>query len=139
MPSTLICGTIILNQPNLIPQSARLTALPRLPRDGDEPVFAEPWQAAAFALAVRLSEQGFFTWKEWAATLADELKVAAERRDPDDGSRYYHCWLTALERLVVAKRLSDPAALLARKEAWAEAYRRTPHGKPVELEHESSS
>jgi len=27
----------------------------------------------------------------------------------------------------------DPAALAARKEEWAEAYRRTPHGKPVEL------
>lgn len=40
---------------------------------------------------------------------------------------------------MVAKRLSDPVALLARKEVWAEAYRRTPHGKPVELQNESSS
>jgi hypothetical protein len=32
-----------------------------------------------------------------------------------------------------AKGLTDPAALHDRKEAWAEAYRRTPHGKPVEL------
>ena len=113
--------------------------LPRLPLDDGGPVFAEPWHAEAFALAVRLSAQGHFTWKEWATALADELKASAERRDPDDGSRYYDCWLTALERLVVAKRLSDPAALLARKEAWAEAYRRTPHGKPVELENEFSS
>jgi len=57
---------------------------------------------------------------------------------PDDGSRYYHHWVAALERLVTAKGLADPAALFARKEAWAEAYRRTPHGKPVELENESS-
>ena len=62
-----------------------------------------------------------------------ELKAAADRGEPDDGSRYYHYWLAALERLVTAKKLSDPAALLARKEAWADAYRRTPHGKPVEL------
>lgn len=110
-----------------------LAALPRLPKDEGGPVFAEPWQAQAFALAVRLSEQGYFTWKEWAATLADELKSAADRGEPDDGSNYYHHWLAALERLVAAKQLSDPAAMLARKEAWAEAYRRTPHGKPVEL------
>lgn len=113
-----------------------LKDLPRLPLDDGGPVFAEPWQATAFALAVRLSAEGHFTWKEWAATLADELKLAAERGEPDDGSRYYQHWLAALERLVVAKRLSDPATLLARKEAWAEAYRHTPHGKPVELENE---
>jgi len=99
----------------------------------DGPVFAEPWEAQAFALAVRLSAEGHFTWKEWAATLADELKAAADRGEPDDGSRYYHYWLTALERLVVAKNLADAGTLAARKEAWAEAYRHTPHGKPVEL------
>ena len=110
-----------------------LTALPRLPRDTDGPVFAEPWQAEAFALAVRLSELGHFTWKEWAAALARQLKAAADRGEPDDGSRYYHHWLAALERLVAAKGLTDAAALGARKEAWADAYRHTPHGKPVVL------
>ena len=107
--------------------------LPQLPRDEGGPVFAEPWQAQAFALAVKLSEQGYFTWKEWAATLAEEIKGVAERGESDDGSRYYEFWLAALERLVAAKGLSDPAALLARKDAWADAYRHTPHGKPVEL------
>jgi nitrile hydratase accessory protein len=110
-----------------------LTTLPSLPRDEGGPVFAEPWQAQAFAMAVKLSEQGHFTWKEWAAALAEELKVAADRGEPDDGTRYYHHWLAALERLVTAKKLSNPAELLARKEAWADAYRHTPHGKPVEL------
>jgi nitrile hydratase accessory protein len=119
------------------PDSDTLASLPRLPRDDGGPIFAEPWQAQAFALAVRLSAQGHFTWKEWAAALADELKADAARGEPDDGSRYYHCWLAALESLVVSKRLSDAVALSARKEAWAEAYRRTPHGKPVELENES--
>ena len=110
-----------------------LAWLPKLPRDDGGPVFAEPWQAQAFALAVKLSEHGHFTWKEWSAALADELKGAASGGEPGDGSRYYEHWLAALERLVAAKGLSDPAAMLARKEAWAEAYRRTPHGKPVEL------
>lgn len=93
-------------------------------------MFAEPWQAQAFALAVRLSEQGYFTWQEWAAPLAAEIKAAAERGEPDDGSRYYEHWLAALERLVTDNGLTDPAALLDRKQAWAEAFRRTPHGKP---------
>jgi nitrile hydratase accessory protein len=111
----------------------RLAALPRLPRDEGGPVFAEPWQAQAFALAIRLSEAGYFTWKEWAAGLAAEIKSDASRGEPDDGSRYYEHWLAALERLVTAKGLTDPAALLERKEEWADAYRHTPHGKPIEL------
>ena len=102
-------------------------------------MFAEPWEAQAFALAVKLSEQGYFTWKEWAAALADELKAAARRGEPDDGSQYYRHWLATLERLVATKGLTDPAAMLARKDAWAEAYRRTPHGKPVELARAISS
>jgi nitrile hydratase accessory protein len=113
--------------------SERLSELPRLPRDEGGPVFAEPWQAQSFALAVRLSEQGYFTWKEWAATLAEELKAAADRGEPDDGSRYYEHWLAALERLVTSKRLANSAELLQRKEDWADAYRHTPHGRPVEL------
>src|SRR5262249_60839314 len=135
---TSICGTVSSSMPDLDFQPARFTSLPSLPRDEGGPVFSEPWQAQAFALAVRLSAQGYFTWKEWAAALADELKSAADRGNPDDGSRYYEYWLAALERLVTAKALSNPNHILARKEAWAEAYRRTPHGKPVNLVNESS-
>jgi nitrile hydratase accessory protein len=97
------------------------------------PVFREPWQAQAFALAVRLSAAGYFTWPEWSAALATELKAAADRGEPDDGTRYYEYWLAALERLVTAKGLASADALATRKEAWADAYRHTPHGKPVEL------
>src|SRR5207249_8172873 len=102
---------------------SRLDDLPRLPRDADGPVFAEPWQAQAVALAVKLSEQGHFTWREWAAALAAELQAAEPRGEPDDGSRYYEYWLAALERLVQEKGLMDSASLVERKEAWADAYR----------------
>jgi nitrile hydratase accessory protein len=114
-------------------QAERLSVLPQIPRDEHGPVFAEPWQAQAFALAVKLSEQGHFTWKEWAAALADEIAAAAARGDADDGSHYYDYWLAALERLVTERGLTDAVALADRKEAWADAYRHTPHGKPVEL------
>ena len=113
--------------------AVRLEALPPLPRDEEGPVFAEPWQAQAFGLAVRLSEQGYFTWKEWASALADEIKAAANRGEADDGTRYYHHWLAALERLVTEKGLTESSALFERKEEWADAYRHTPHGKPVQL------
>jgi nitrile hydratase accessory protein len=121
-----ISGNITLNQSDL-------AALPQLPRDDAGPVFAEPWQAQAFAIAVRLSAQGYFTWKEWAAALAGELAAAAERGEADDGSEYYHHWLAALEHLVTSKGLTDVAALFERREAWADAYRHTPHGQPVQL------
>ena len=111
----------------------KFASLPNLPRDEDEPVFAEPWQAQAFALAVRLSAQGHFTWNEWAAALAQQLQSAAERGEPDDGSRYYEYWLAALEYLVTDKQLADTDTLRARKEAWADAYHHTPHGQPVAL------
>ncbi|HKX17989.1 MAG TPA: nitrile hydratase accessory protein [bacterium] len=120
-------------EPKTAVSTERLAALPSLPRDAGGPVFAEPWQAQAFALAVKLSEQGYFTWPEWSAALAAELKAAADRGEPDDGSRYYDHWLATLERLVASKGLTDPQTMRVRKEAWAEAYRRTPHGKPVDL------
>lgn len=111
----------------------RLAALPPLPRDDDGPVFDEPWQAQAFALAVKLSERGHFSWKTWARTLAEELASASARGEPDDGSRYYHHWVAALERLATERGLSAGSALEERKAAWADAYRHTPHGHPVEL------
>jgi nitrile hydratase accessory protein len=92
-------------------------------------VFAEPWQAQAFALAVQLHEQGAFTWREWAQALSARLAADAA----DDGSRYYEHWLAALEDLAAAKRLAGRPELDARKSAWAAAYARTPHGKPVDL------
>jgi len=122
-----------LSQPESPLKAERLAALPQLPRDIGGPVFAEPWQAQAFALAVTLSEQGHFTWKEWAAALAQELETAGSRGEADDGSRYYHHWLAALEHLVTCKGLCERAVLASRKDAWADAYRRTPHGKPVAL------
>jgi nitrile hydratase accessory protein len=113
--------------------NAQVSPLPRLPREADGPVFAEPWQAVAFGLAHWLCAEGHFTEAEWAGALGEELRLDAHRGASDDGSRYYHCWLAALERLVVAKGLADYSTLLAQRNAWESAYRHTPHGKPVEL------
>ena len=96
-------------------------------------MFAEPWQAQAFALAIKLSEAGWFTWVEWAAALAAEIKTADAAnakagRTPDDGSRYYEHWLSALEKLVAVKGPEQEAAIQVGKEEWVEAYRHTPRG-----------
>lgn len=110
--------------------------LPALPRDEAGPVFNEPWEAHAFALAVRLSEAGCFTWPEWAATLNQEIHAAQERGDPDLGQRYYHHWLNALERLCAEKKLVSEPDMHRRKERWRRAYLHTPHGQPIELSSE---
>jgi len=108
--------------------------IPGLPRDDDgSPVFREPWQAQAFAMAVRLHQAGHFTWTEWAAALSDEIRRAHAAGDPDLGDTYYQHWLAALERLVATKGLVTADELARRKDAWAAAARDTPHGEPIEL------
>src|SRR5277367_1522551 len=108
-------------------------AVPGIPRDLDGPVFREPWEAHAFAMALALQERGLFTWPEWAATLADEIKRAQAEGDPDTGDTYYRHWLAALERLAAEKAAADPTALARYRAAWRRAGRRTPHGASIAL------
>lgn len=111
-----ICGSLTL----------KLSDSANLPKHGDEPVFTEPWEAQAFAMAVKLNESGVFAWAEWAETLGAELKSAP-------GRPYYQSWLAALERLVEAKGVMTGAERLARVEAWDRAAKATPHGQPIHL------
>jgi nitrile hydratase accessory protein len=113
--------------------ATNITDLPALPRDKEGPVFNEPWEAQAFALALRLSEMGYFTWSEWAEVLSQEIKAAQAQGDPDLGNTYYQHWLKALERLCAAKNLVGDAEMGRRKEEWRRAYLNTPHGQPIEL------
>jgi nitrile hydratase accessory protein len=108
-------------------------ALPGLPRDRAGPVFNEPWEAQAFAMALALHEGGLFTWGEWAATLADEIKAAQAAGDPDSGDTYYRHWLNALERLVAEKKVASGETLTRYRDAWRHAAQRTPHGTPIAL------
>ena len=107
-----------------------LSALPRIPRDAEGPVFREPWEARAFGMVVALHQRGLFAWKEFADRLAAQIAAAGEQ---DDGARYYHHWLAALEGLVSEKELVRPGELAARKDEWDRAARATPHGQPIEL------
>ena len=112
----------------------RLDELPAIPKDDDGPVFAAPWEAQAFAMAVELHARGAFTWKEWSAALAREIGSDPAGGSGDSGIRYYEHWLAALERLTTEKRLTSSRELTARKAAWKAAAEATPHGEPITLD-----
>ena len=110
--------------------------LPELPCDVEGPIFAEPWQAQAFAMAVALHQSGLFSWPEWADALSREIKRAQAEGDPDHGDTYYDHWLNALEKLIIAKGVADPALLAALRDAWDRAADATPHGQPILLQND---
>jgi nitrile hydratase accessory protein len=111
-------------------------AVPGIPRDESGPVFREPWEAQAFAMAMALHDRGVFTWPEWAAKLAEEIKKAQLAGDPDTGDTYYRHWLATLERMVAEKGVTTAQALADYHDAWERAAHRTPHGTPIELKAE---
>jgi nitrile hydratase accessory protein len=109
------------------------TEVPSIPCDAEGPVFREPWEAQAFAMALTLHDRGVFTWPEWAAALAAEIKRAQAAGDPDTGETYYRHWLATLEGLVAAKGVSTRETLHRYRDAWDHAADRTPHGQPIVL------
>ena len=96
-------------------------------------MFAEPWQAQAFAMTITLYERGLFSWSEWAETLSLKLEERASVGDDQAGQHYYEDWLAALELLVSSRTEIRSAALVELKDNWEQAYRATPHGEKVSL------
>ena len=103
-----------------------LNTLPDMVLVEDEPVFNEPWEAQAFAMAVNLHQHGAFEWDEWADFLSKEIHSGADRS-------YYQHWLSALEKIVAAKSITSLSDLDACKEAWHAAAAATPYGEPIVL------
>ena len=111
-------------------------AVPGIPGDAGGPVFREPWEAQAFAMALALHARGLFTWSEWAAALADEIRRAQAAGDADTGETYYRHWLATLERLIADKGVATADTLHRYRDAWDHAADRTPHGSPIDLKPE---
>lgn len=109
---------------------APLDALPAIPRDEAGPVFRAPWEALAFGLAVKLHEQGLFTWPQWSESLGAAIREAQARGDPDLGDTYYLHWVKALERLLVERGLADAAQIAELAAAIADDAR---HHREVQL------
>ena len=114
--------------------AASVAPIPR--GDNGAPVFQAPWEAQAFAITLALHAHALFTWPEWAAALAAEIKRAQAAGDPDDGSTYYRHWLAAIERLITDKGVATSKALDECRAAWDRAAHATPHGQPILLEND---
>jgi nitrile hydratase accessory protein len=112
---------------------AATAAVPSIPCDAEGPVFQEPWQAQAFAMALALHSRGVFAWNDWATMLGEEIRKAQAAGDPDTGATYYRHWLATLERMVALKGLASPEVLARTYDAWGHAADRTPHGTPIDL------
>lgn len=102
--------------------------------NGTGTVFAEPWQAHAFAMTLQLHEKGLFTWPEWAAALTQEISNAQQTGDTDTGATYYTHWLNALETMVLTKQWGTAEQIHDLEHAWEDAAARTPHGQPIVLD-----
>jgi nitrile hydratase accessory protein len=73
-------------------------------------VFSAPWEARAFALALKLSESGHFTWDEFRERLMAEVGASDKIRARDgtsDQGEYYEHFLRALERIVEEKGIAS--------------------------------
>ena len=109
--------------------------LPGFPHADDEaPIFAEPWQAQAFAMVLSLHQRGLFTWPEWAQALGAQIASAQAHGDADLGDTYYQHWLAALEAIVASKGAATRDELMQTQQAWDHAADRTPHGQPIHLQ-----
>ena len=91
-----------------------------LPRSNGELVFEAPWEGRAFGIAVVLSDEGRYAWREFRDRLVAEIasEKAAEGSPP-----YYEQWLASLERLAVAKGLVTEAELETRTAEYASGQR----------------
>ena len=104
-----------------------------IPQNDSGPVFDEPWQAQAFAMTLKLYDEGQFTWPEWAEHLGAEIARKTAESGQVGNESYYQCWLAALENISMNKKLVTFDQLGSRKEQWRQAYLHTPHGKPIIL------
>lgn len=111
-----------------------LEGVPGIPCDAEGPVFREPWEGQAFAMALTLHDRGLFSWAEWAQLLGEEIRRAQAAGDPDTGETYYQHWWNTLERVITEKGVTTEDTLLRYRDAWERAAQRTPHGKPIELQ-----
>jgi nitrile hydratase accessory protein len=108
-----------------------------LPRHNGELVFAAPWEARAFGMAVALNESGRYEWRDFSQGLAAATAAADH---PELPSSYYERWLATLEQLAIARGLVTPEEIATRTAAYAtgmpddhvhshdHGHHHTPHG-----------
>jgi nitrile hydratase accessory protein len=108
--------------------------LPHLSKNQDDIVFKSPWHSQLFAMTIQLSEQGNFKWVEFVEVFGEALNNKRLKLISLDGNDdYFNCWLTALEKIIILKKIADIDVLSLLKDDWTKAYLSTPHGKPVKI------
>jgi nitrile hydratase accessory protein len=68
--------------------------------------FSAPWEARAFAIAVKLAEAGVFTWPEFSELLIQEVAHGDASQSADwveKSDHYEEHFLRALERVLEQK------------------------------------
>ena len=103
-------------------------------REEGRPLFADSWEAEAFAIGKLLVAEGLVTPREWYDVISDEIRKAQAAGDPDRGDTHYQHWMSALERICVEKGLVDAGTLEEHVEIWGRAVANTPHGVPILFE-----
>ena len=104
-----------------------------LPRQNGALVFAAPWEARAFGIAVVLNEAGVYPWRDFSQGLAAETAAADQHGMP---TGYYERWLETLAKLAIARGLVTPEELEARTAEYASgvhddhAHHHGPHDTP---------
>ncbi|SCX36099.1 nitrile hydratase accessory protein [Agrobacterium rosae] len=96
---------------------ATISQLSGQPLDRDGPVFKAPWEASAFAMTVKLSEAGYFTWPEWVKCLSSVIADHDKHHNHehlDTNSEYYSQWFEALEVILANKGVMDTVSINAR-------------------------
>lgn len=89
------------------------------PRANGEMVFAEPWEARAFGIALALSGDGHNEWEAFRQSLIRSIgDWEAEHGVDDPAWRYYERWLEALEGMLVAGGLVFAEELALRTEQF---------------------
>ncbi len=95
--------------------TAALNKLIESARLDPEHVFSAPWEARAFAIALKLSESGLFTWDEFRDHLIAEVSASDRirgtsriraRDGTSDHGEYYEHFVRALEHLLAEKGIA---------------------------------
>lgn len=97
--------------------------------------FDAPWQAEAYGIGQALIEAGHVSAEQWAQALNKSLRQKLDTEKlPDNAETYSNAVVEALSVVTTRNELLSDQEVDERTEAWRSAYRRTPHGRPVNLE-----
>jgi hypothetical protein len=107
-----------------------------LPSQSDAPKgFDELWLVEAYGISQALIEAGHVSADQWAKTLNAALqRKLYDEGLPDNAETYSLAIIEAFGEVFAENGIITLEELEQRSEAWRAAYKRTPHGRPVELE-----